>query len=228
MPIPAPPLLSTASAALPALGTLEEVAACEPQDLASATAFALWRALEATRAGTDRRPVAVIATPAFLHERGRPFGWGARRLGLDHGRLILVSARRESDVLWAFEEMLKSGAVLAALGALASPGFVATRRLEFAARAGGAHALALRAAPPGDLSAARRRWRVASAPSGPHLLDAQAPGPARLEARLARSPDGKAATFLLEQDHETGRFRLAAGLADHGLAAGQDGVRRAA
>jgi len=220
--------LPAAAAALPALATFEEVAAGEPQDLACAIAFALWRALEAAGARDDARPVAVIATAAFLAERGRPFGWGARRLGLDHGRLILVRARRESDVLWAFEEVLKSGAVRAALGTLEAPPFVATRRLEFAARAGGAHALALRARTPGDLSAARLRWRVASAPSAPHPLDAQAPGAARLTAQLARSPDGRAAAFTLEQDHETGRFRLAAGLADHGLAAGQGAVRRAA
>jgi protein ImuA len=216
------------SAVFPDPAPFEEVAAAEPQDVASATGFALWRALEAAQDKGDGRPVALIVTPAFQNERGRLFGWGARRLGLDHARILLVRARREAEALWAFEETLKSGAVAAALGALDTPSFVATRRLDFAARAGQASALVLRAKPSGDLSAARLRWRIGSAPSAVHPLDARAPGPARLTAELARSRDGKTGFFTLEQDHETGRFRLAAGLADHGLAADQKYARRVA
>lgn len=221
-------LLPLASAAFPDPVPFEEVAAAEPQDIASAIGFALWRALETSMHGKEGRPVAVIVTPAFQNERGLLLGWGARRLGLDHERILLVRARRETEALWAFEEALKSGAVCAALGPLEAPSFVATRRLDFAARAGRAQALVLRTKPAGDLSAARLRWRVASAPSATHPLDVRAPGPARLTAELARSRDGRSGAFTLEQDHETGRFRLAAGLADHGLAAQPDGALRVA
>jgi protein ImuA len=220
--------LPIAQAAFPDPVPFEEVAAAEPQDVASATGFALWRALETAERREDGRPVALIVTPAFQNERGRLFGWGARRLGLDHDRILLVRARREAEALWAFEETLKSGAVCAALGPLEAPSFVATRRLDFAARAGQASALVLRARPPTDLSAARLRWRIAAASSAPHPLDARAPGPARLTAQLARSRDGRSGLFTLEQDHETGRFRLAAGLADHGLAESQSDSRRVA
>jgi protein ImuA len=213
-------LHSIAPGACPDPVPFEEVAAAQPQDMASAIGFALWRALEGARG--DGRPVALIVTPAFQNERGRLFGWGARQLGLEQPRILLVRARREAEALWAFEETLKSGAVAAALGPLDAPSFVATRRLDFAARAGRAQALVLRTAPAGDLSAARLRWRVACAPSAPHPLDARAPGSARLTAQLARSRDGRTGAFTLEQDHETGRFRLVAGLADHGLAAQPD------
>ena len=207
-----------APVALPDPAPFEEAAAAQPQDLPSAVAFGLSRALEAAAARGDVRPIAFIATPLFHNERGRLHGWGAAALGLGHERLILVRARREAEALWAFEEALKSGAVAAVAGALEAPSFVATRRLDFAARAGQANAMVLRVRPPGDLSAARLRWRIASAPSAPHPLDARAPGAARLTAELARSRDGRRGAFTLEQDHETGRFRLAAGLADHGLA----------
>jgi protein ImuA len=208
--------------------SFEEAAAAEPQDMASAVAFGLWRALEAAGRQQDDRPVAMIVTRAFQNERGRLFSWGAAAMGLDPRRILLVRVRREVEALWAFEETLKSGAVAAALGSLEAPSFVATRRLDFAARAGRAHALVLRAKPSGDLSAARLRWRIAAAPSAPHPLDLRAPGPARLTAELARSRDGRTGVFTLEQDHETGRLRLAAGLADHGLAAGPDDARRVA
>jgi protein ImuA len=203
--------------ALPAPEPLEEIAPAALGDLSAALAFALHRALQAQAA----RPVAFVATQAWLNEHGYPFGRGFARLGLGHDRLILVKAARETEALWALEETLKSGAVCAALAPIAAPAFVATRRLDFAAKAGQAHALLLRPRPPTDLSAARLRWRIGSAPSAVHPLDPRAPGPARLKAELVRSRTGLGGVFMLEQDHETHRFRLAAGLADHGLQAGQ-------
>jgi protein ImuA len=205
--------------------SFEEAAASQPRDLACTLAFALWRALAAGRAGGEHRPIALVATPLFHNERGRLHGWGARDLGLPHARLILIEARREAEALWAFEEALKSGAMAAVIGGLEAPSFVATRRLEFAARAGQASAFALRAGPAADLSAARLRWRIAAAPSAPHPLDPRAPGAARLTAELMRSRDGRNGRFLLEQDHDAGGFRVASALADHGLAAGADDRR---
>jgi protein ImuA len=203
--------------ALPAPEALEEVAPGAPQDLPAALAFVLHRALQAP----DVRPIAFVATQAWLNEHGRPFGWGWRGLGLGHERLMLVKAAREAEALWALEETLKSGAVAAALGPVLAPAFVATRRLDFAARAGQARALLLRARPPADLSAARLRWRIGSAPSAAHPLDPRAPGAARLKAELVRSRTGQGGVFMLEQDHETHGLRLAAELADHGLPASQ-------
>jgi protein ImuA len=210
---------SVSPAVLPDPEPFEEAAAAHPQDMAAALAFALSRVLAAADGAGDGRPLAMVTTPLFHNERGRLSAWGARALGLDPGRLLLIRARREPEALWAFEEALKSGAVAAVVGALQSPSLVATRRLDFAARSGQARAVALRAGAPRDLSAARLRWRVSAAPSALHPLDPRAPGAARLEAELVRSRDGRGGRFTLEQDHETGRFRLAAGLADHGLAA---------
>jgi protein ImuA len=210
--------LANSPAVLPDPEPFEEAAAAHPQDLACTLAFALSRAIEAAEGRGDDRPVVMVSTPLFDHERGRLFGWGARGLGLDPPRLLLIRARREPEALWAFEEALKSGAAAAVIGALDRPAFVATRRLDFAARSGQACGFVLRAGPAGDLSAARLRWRVAAEPSAVHPFDPRAPGAARLRAELVRSRDGKSGQFLLEQDHATGRFRLAAGLADHGLA----------
>ena len=218
LPAPlAPGLVAPGLPALPAPEPFEEAAAAHPQDLAPTLAFASSRALLAAEGRGDDRPLALVSTVPFEHERGRLSGWGARGLGLDPARLVLIRARREAEAQWAFEEALKSGALAAVIGALEAPSFVATRRLDFAARAGQASALVLRARPPSDLSAARLRWRVSSEPSAAHPFDPRAPGAARLAAELVRSRDGKSGRFFLEQDHE-GRFRLAAGLADHGLA----------
>ena len=218
MILPANTPVSSHSGALPDPEPFEEAAAAHPQDLASTLAFALSRATLAAERRGDGRPVAMVSTPLFDHERGRLFGWGARGLGLDPSRLLLIRARREPEALWAFEEALKSGAAAAVIGPLDRPAFVATRRLDYAARAGQATGFVLRTGPAGDLSAARLRWRIAAEPSAAHPFDPRAPGAARLRCELVRSRDGRTGRFLLEQDHETGRFRLAAGLADHGLA----------
>ena len=209
--------------ALPAPEPLEEVAPATVQDLPSATAFALARAIEAAGRANDLRPLAFVAERAWLNEHGHPFGWGCANLGLPHARLLLAVTARESETLWALEETLKSGAVCAALGVAAAPSFLATRRLDFAAKAGRCQGLVLRPRRPADLSAARLRWAVAAAPSVPHPLDVRAPGTARLDVELVRSRTGVGGRFLLEQDHETPGFRLAAGLANHGLPQGQDG-----
>ena len=206
---------------LPPAQALEEIAPAGHQDLPSAAAFALARALQEARTKADPRPLAFVAEKAWLNEHGHPFGWGCLGLGLAHERLILVVTARAAEALWAFEETLKSSAVFAVIGPVAAPSFVATRRLDFAARAGKAQGLILRPAPPADLSAARLRWSVAAAPSAPHPLDPRAPGAMRLRAELVRSRTGQGGVFLLEQDHETHGLRLAAGLADHGLAAVQ-------
>ena len=75
-----------------------------------------------------------------------------------------------------------------------------------------------------DLSAARMRWRIATAASAPILIDGAlfdeaSPGPPRLVAELVRRRSGPPGIWELEQDDETGGFRVVAGLADHGLAA---------
>lgn len=192
---------------------LEEASARAPGDVAAATAFALWRAT----AQDDARPIALIAPRHWLAERGRLFAAGAAHLGLPAQRLVLITADKETAILWALEEALKSGAMAGAVGAVRAPDFVATRRLDFAAKAGRACAVLLRAGPAADLSSARLRWRIATSPSAAHPFDARAPGAARIAIDLVRSRLGALGTWILEQDDETGCFRLAAGLADHGL-----------
>jgi protein ImuA len=212
-PLPRPAPLS--STVFPGVcESLEEAAAAEPADAASTFAFALGRlaALE------DARPLILVTTALWSRERGRPFARGLRRWGVPPEGLMWLDVRREAEALWALEEALKSGAVAGGLATIEAAPFVATRRLDFAARSGGACAILVRAEPVGDLSAARRRWRIQGRPSKAGALDVHAPGVPRFTAELVRRRDGPPRRFELEQDHETGHLRLAGGLADRGLA----------
>jgi len=196
---------------------LEEVGAARPGDWAQAAAFALWRAC----AAGDARPFVFVATAQWRRERGGLSARGLKGLGVDLSRVLLVRAERELQALWALEEALKSGAVCGGVATVEAPSLVATRRLDFAARDGRATAVLLRAGEAADLSAARMRWRISALPSAAHGFDAKAPGGVRLEARLARRRDGPLGAWDLEQDHGTGRFRLAARLAGDGLVQGR-------
>jgi protein ImuA len=196
---------------------LEEVGAAQPADAAAALGFALARLAVLP----ESRPFVLVTTRDWLRERGRPFARGLSHWGLGPERLIWVRARKEAEVLWALEEALKSGAVAGAIGSVEQPSFVATRRIDFAARAGSALGVLLRCGSAQDLSAARRRWRIGALTSGEHAFDGAAPGAVRLRAELVRRRDGPPGAWTLEQDDETGRLRVDAGLADLGLDAAE-------
>ncbi|HEY2658457.1 MAG TPA: hypothetical protein VGI79_01965 [Caulobacteraceae bacterium] len=224
-PIPRP--VATDPALFPqACEPLEEIGAAQPADAAVALGFGLARLVQ--QVAKDRRPMALVTTGEWLRERGRPFSQGLAGWGLPAERLIWIRTEREGEALWALEEALKSGAVAGALATVETPAFVLTRRVDFAARAGGAVGLLIRARPAADLSAARRRWRIAALSSAEDRFDPLAPGAARLRAELVRRRDGPPGAWDLERDDEAGGLRVAAGLAGHGVGTRPAPVVRAA
>lgn len=206
---PSPRLSNAPYPAEPAV--LEEVCAAGPGDVAAALAFALSRAPEAVR------PVVFLAAPrAWLAEHGRPYGRGLT--GID---LLLAATTTGAEGLWAMEQALRSGAVTLAMGGIEEASLAQTRRLGFAAHEGGSVGVMLRLRG-GGLSAARRRWRIASAPGAMEMADARAPGAGRVWAELVRSRSERPGMWMLEQADETYRLRLADRLAGDGL----DAIRR--
>lgn len=187
---------------------LEEACAAGPRDMAALLLFALSRRLDG-----DARPVLMTATRAWLGEQGRPYGPGLPGVGL-----VLAPVTTAAEALWTLEQALRSGAVSLALGAVDGATLAQTRRLDFAAKQGEAVGLILPRGLDG-LSAARRRWRISTVASAVDPDDARAPGPARLTAELVRGRGERPGAWILEQDDETHRLRLADRLAGDGLAA---------
>lgn len=187
---------------------LEEACAAGARDAAALLLFALSRRIEG-----DRRPVLMAAPRTWFGEHGRPYGPGAAGVPL-----ILAPTTTGAEALWTLEQALRSGAVALALGAVDGATLAQTRRLDFAAKQGEAVGLILPRTLDG-LSAARRRWRISTRESAADPDDPRAPGPARLEAELVRGRGERPGVWMLEQDDETHRLRLADRLADRGLAA---------
>ena len=111
--------------------------------------------------------------------------------GLGPVELIHVAAGDARAALWAMEEGLRCVSLGAVIGELwgdpAALDFTATRRLAVAAERHGVPAFLVRLGGGANLSGARMRWRVASAPSLPHPLNPKAPGIPAWEAELFRA-----------------------------------------
>jgi protein ImuA len=189
-----------------ALAAVHEFAPSAPAHVGAAAGFAL--ALAARRAAqrTSRnRPVLFIQTDYAALEAGTLYGPGLDCFGLSMERIIVLRVPRPIDVLWAFEEALKSHGVAAVIAELPEAGaaadLTATRRLTLAARHGGGLGLLLRHRPSPLATAAMTRWQIASAPSTPDRFGGL--GRTTFDLSLDRNRRGRCGRFLVCWDpHE--------------------------
>ena len=139
--------------------------------------------------------------------------------GLPFPDLIHVEARDSRSALWAMEEGLRCSALSAVIGELwgdpAALDFTATRRLAVAAERSGVPCWLVRLGGTANLSGARFRWRIASAPSLLHPFDARAPGTPAWDAELFRARGAPPGRWSIADD--AGAFRLVAGTGDRAL-----------
>jgi protein ImuA len=197
---------------VPARPTLSELFAAEPGD-----AGAIGFLLPQLRPG----PLLWVQERMAIVEGGRvhPPGLGV----LAHG-LIHVEARDAKAALWAMEEGLRCPGLSAVVGELwgdpAALDFTATRRLAVAAERHGVAAFLVRLGGHANLSGARMRWRVRSAPSLVHPLDPRAPGAPAWEAELFRARGAAPGRWTVAHEPAQDRFIVAAGPPDRALAQG--------
>jgi len=165
-----------------------------------------------------QKPVLWIQDRMAILESGR-----IHPPGLPSQNLIHVTARDAKDALWAMEEGVRCAALSAVIGELwgdpRALDFTATRRLAVAAERSGTPCWLVRLGGTANLSGARMRWRIASAPSLSNPLDARAPGLAAWNADLFRArglPPGR-----WNLTHEANRFHLVAAAGDRALGEGE-------
>ena len=165
---------------------------------------------------------------------GKPLLWVQDRMAiLESGRvhppglpgreLIHVEARDARDALWAMEEGVRCAALSAVIGELwGDPkvlDFTATRRLAVASERSGTPCWLVRLSGLANLSGARMRWRIGSAPSLDNPLDPRAPGLPAWDAELFRARGFPPGRWSLA--HDADRFHLVAGPGDRALGEGQ-------
>ena len=164
------------------------------------------------------RPLLWVQDRMAILESGRIYP-----PGLPAQDLIHVEARDARDALWAMEEGVRCTALSCVIGELwGDPkvlDFTATRRLAVAVERSGVACWLVRLGGHANLSGARMRWRIESAPSLRNPLDRRAPGVPAWEAELFRArglPPGRWSVA-----HDSDRFHLVAGPRDRALGEGQ-------
>jgi protein ImuA len=139
-------------------------------------------------------------------ESGRIYPPG---LGVD---CIHVEARDARSALWAMEEGVRCSALSAVIGEVygdpAALDFTATRRLAVASERSNVPCWLVRLGGTANLSGARMRWRIGSAPSLPSPLDMRAPGIPAWDAELFRARGAPPGRWTIA--HEAGAFHLVA------------------
>lgn len=147
----------------------------------------------------DRRAVVWVQTRAAVKRGGRPFRAGLPQ-EIRH-RLIHVLAEKDEDALFALEEAVRCRDVAFVIGELAgSPralDFTASRRLTLAAERHGVPLYLVRLDARRDLSSARMRWNVSSAPSPEPRWNPQAPGTPAWHAELFRARGHRPGEWVL-------------------------------
>ena len=174
--------------------------------------------LSAPRGGEGRGEVGMVL---WCLPRADLYGPGLAAHGLDPGRVVLVRASRDTEILWAMEEGLRAPGIAAVVGEVGSLPMVASRRLELAAERSGATAFLVRRWHEGGRAARERalpnaavtRWRIAALPSRPSLGEPGVGNP-RWRVELLRCRGGEPACWELEVPDATDHVSLAAALAD--------------
>ena len=186
--------------------TLSELFAAHPRDGG-------WAGFLLAQLGTEKPLLWVQARMAIL-ESGR-----VHPPGLPTQNLIHVETRDARDALWAMEEGLRCRALCAVIGEIwgdpRALDFTATRRLAVASERSGVAAFLIRLGGHANLSGARLRWRIASAPSLANELDSKASGLSAWDAELFRARGAPPGRWTVS--HEADRFHLVAGTGDRAL-----------
>ena len=186
--------------------TLSELFAAHPRD-AGWAGFLL--------AQVDRaKPVLWVQDRMAILESGR-----IHPPGLPSQNLVHVEARDARDALWAIEEGVRCAGLSAVIGEIwgdpRALDFTATRRLAVAAERSGTPCWLVRLGGIANLSGARMRWRIGSAPSLLNPLDGRAPGLPAWDAELFRARGHPPGRWSLAC--EAGAFHLVAGTRDRAL-----------
>ena len=162
-------------------------------------------------------------------DRSKPVLWVQERMAiLESGRihppglgieLIHVEARDARSALWAMEEGVRCSALSAVIGELwgdpQALDFTATRRLAVASERAQVPCWLVRLGGTANLSGARMRWRIASAPSLVNDLDPKAPGLSAWDAELFRARGFAPGRWSIA--HDAGVLHLVAGTGDRAL-----------
>jgi len=191
----------------------------------------------------DLPPIVWCSRLHDQQELGGVCGAGLAAMGLDPSRILFVRGRRDSDVLWAIEEAIASGAAPIVIGETRDVALTPARRLSLAARSAQVPCLIVSDPRSPGIAATMTRWRIGpAAPHSPSFTAAVERYPCvservgmaglsgpRFSARIERCRNVGASVshepVRLEWCDEALRFDLVSELADAAAGPGRTGGR---
>lgn len=205
-----------ASLAILPAGHVHEIYAPDPEDMGSASAFALLmahRARMVCRAVDDRPasplPILWVRECGTARKWGHVYPPGLSELGIGPDDILYVDTDDSLSLLRSVVEGLGCaafGAVIADLSSMRRGRWdlTASRRLVLAARRSGVTALCFCGDADPVPSAAYSRWQVAAAPSS--MMEAMAPGNPAFDIRLLRHRGGVDGLHMQVEWNRDGQF----------------------
>jgi len=194
-----------------AAGALHEIVPAAEAAQASAFGF-----IAAFLTRLPRLHPIIVVIPAYGRRRyGQLCGHGLNAFGLDPARVIVVETAHRKETLWALAEALRSAAPAAVAGTIDRLDLQTSQKLHLAASDAGLPLLLLRPPQTLDASAAATRWRIGTAAAARDRFGLYARP--RWHLHLERCRNGRPGEWVVEYDHVTHRFSLAAALADQTL-----------
>lgn len=177
------------------------------------------RGVAGENAPLEERSVLWVQDARAIKLGGRPYRAGLPE-SLRH-RLIHVAAKTPEDALFAMEEGLRCRDLAVVVGEMTGNpralDFTASRRLTLTAEKHGVPLLLVRLDAEADLSSARMRWRLTSAPSSPPRWNIAAPGRPAWHAELFRARTHPPGEWILRDEPERlAAERLPSTAPDHG------------
>lgn len=188
-----------------------EIFASSADGAGAALALALARdALQSEQQGPlvqtdDQRPMLWVQTRDAIKRSGRPYVHGLPEQW--RRRVIHVETQSAADALFALEEGLRCCDLAFVLGEISGNpralDFTASRRLTLTAQNHGVRLYLVRLDAKPDLSSARMRWNVRSAPSPRPRWNGEAPGLPTWQAELFRARAHPIGEWSLHDDAGT-------------------------
>ena len=183
------------------LGAVHEFLSGRPEDAAATSGFI---------AGLLSPLMSGSGTSLWISSSRALFPPALKAFGIQPDRFIFIDLQKEKDVMWAMDEALKCGALIAVVGEIQNISFTESRRLQLAVEQSQVTGFIVRHnARKINTTACVSRWKITALPSE-SVEDLPGLGFPRWKVELLRMRNGRSGTW--DVIWRNGRFDLSQGM----------------
>ena len=134
----------------------------------------------------------------WIGSSGKLFPPSLKIFGIEPDKIVFIDVRKEKEILWVMEEVLKCNGIAVVVGELPEINFTASRRLQLAVEQSRLTGFIIRNNPRNlNVNACLSRWRITPLPTLPEF-DMPGIGFPRWNVELLKIRNGKPGTWQVE------------------------------